>query len=207
MHTLLKTIFISFLTPVIALFLVDIFNPFEYVRFVNISVDTMYEFGITTYMTILGVAIKLIEDFLESKKAYIICTFYLKENDKDINNVPLIACDEQVGVATINCYLKLAGNLKRLRKCELELALPSWLDAQLNISDTVVDYVDKRLVWKFDGVLPESGIDEQIVKCKTKISLIKNDNVNDIYILLVPQIRKIYGVSFKTNGFKVQNGG
>ena len=202
--TLIKIVVKSIIIPLIAVFLLNKYNLFEYIKFV--PEDYRYEMGLTAYLTLLEMVSGIIQNILEAQKASVICTFYISENDKDIKNIPLIICDESVGVATISYYLELTGNLKKLRKCEFELALPSWVQAQLNNSDAVLNHVDDKLIWKFDRILPQTGAEHQTVKFKNKISLIKNDNGNNIYISLVPQIKKIYGDRIETNGFKLKNG-
>ena len=96
--------------------------------------------------------------------------------------------------------------MKRLRKCKMQMELPSWLTAQVSTSDTVLSYTGNLLIWEFDKMLPETGISNQNAAYKNKISLIKNISGNNISIKLEPQMKKIKGIAFETNGFKIQNG-
>lgn len=86
------------------------------------------------------------------------------------------------------------------------MELPSWLTAQISTSDTVLSYTGNLLIWEFDKMLPETGISNQSATYKSKISLIKNTSGNNISIKLEPQMKKMKGIGFETNGFKVQNG-
>lgn len=196
----LKAIFI----PVIAVWGLSKFNIFEYITFV--PQEYQYEIGLTVYLALIEAVYGLGENFIDSKKAKVVCVFFKSEMDKDGKNIPSIICDETMGVATINCYIELTGNLGRLRKCKLQMELPSWLTAQLSTSDTVLSYTGNLLIWEFDKMLPETGISNQSATYKSKISLIKNTSGNNISIKLEPQMKKIKGIGFETNGFKVQNG-
>lgn len=71
---------------------------------------------------------------------------FKSEMDKDRKNIPSIICDETIGVATIDCYIELTGNLERLRKCKLQMQLPSWLTAQISTSDTVLSCTGNLLI-------------------------------------------------------------
>lgn len=207
MHTLLKTVIISFITPIISIFVVDRFNLFEYIKFDSLSSDKIYEMGLTAYMTIVGVIINLIYDFLESKRTSIVCIFYTQEKNINIENTPLVVCDDEVGYTSISCHIEAKGNLKRLKKCKLNLSLPSWLDTQLNSNNIVVDYCDRNLIWNLGNILQQNSSKQQYAQYSIKIPLLKNDG-NDssvIEIDLAPEMKKKIGINFKTNTFKVRN--
>lgn len=201
---IIKIMLKAILIPIIAVLCLNKFNLFEYITFV--PEEYQYEIGLTVYLALIETLYGFVENFINSQKAKVVCVFFELETDKDGKNVPSIICDETIGVATINCYIELAGNLGRLRKCKLQMELPSWLTAQVSTSDTVLSYAGNLLIWEFDKMLPETGISNQSATYKSKISLIKNTSGNNISIKLEPQMKKIKGIGFETNGFKVQNG-
>ena len=86
------------------------------------------------------------------------------------------------------------------------MELPSWVTAQINVQDTVLSYEGNRLTWKFDRMLPASGLDNVSAEYKSKISLIKNSGGDNMMIKLEPKVKTIVGMKFETNGFKIQNG-
>lgn len=202
--TIIEVLLKALIIPIIAVVGLANFNVFEYVMFV--PVDYQYEIGLTVYLTLIEAIYGFVENIIEEKKASVICVFYLAETGKDINNTPSIICDEVIGVSTINCEIQVTGNLKRLRKCKLSLELPMWLTSQVNISDTVLNYTDNQLNWKFERMLPTSGINNQSASYKNKVSLIKTTTGDKLSIKLEPQMEKNFGVKFKTNGFKIKNG-
>lgn len=202
--TIIKIMLKAILIPIVAVLCLGKFNLFEYITFV--PEEYQYEIGLTVYLALIEALHGFGKNFINSKKAKIACVFFKTETDKDEKNVPFIICDETIGVATINCYIELTGNLKRLRKCKMQMELPSWLTAQVSTSDTVLSYTGNLLIWEFDKMLPETGISNQNAAYKNKISLIKNISGNNISIKLEPQMKKIKGIAFETNGFKIQNG-
>ena len=202
--TITKILLKAILIPVVAVWGLSKFNLFEYITFV--PEEYQYEIGLTVYLAIIETLYGVGESFIDSKKAKVVCVFFKSETDKDRKNIPSIICDETIGVATIDCYIELTGNLERLRKCKLQMQLPSWLTAQISTSDTVLSYTGNLLIWEFDKMLPETGISNQNATYKSRISLIKNTSGNNISIKLEPQMKKLKGIGFETNGFKVQNG-
>lgn len=202
--TMITIILKAILVPIVAIFFLNKFNLFEHITFV--PEEYQYEIGLTAYLALIEALYGFGENFINSKKASVVCVFFKSETDKDEKNIPSIICDEAVGVANINCNIELTGNLGRLRKCKLQMELPSWLTAQVSNSDTVLSYTGNLLIWEFDKLLPETGISNQSATYKSKISLIKNTSGNNISIKLEPQIKRIIGIAFKTNGFKIQNG-
>lgn len=202
--TIIKIILKAILIPILVVWCLNKFNLFEYITFV--PEEYQYEIGLTVYLALVESLFGFGENFIDSQKAKVVCVFFESEADKDEKNIPSIICDETIGVATINCFIELTGNLGRLRKCKLKLEVPSWLTAQVGTSDTVLSYAGNLLTWEFDKILPETGISNQSATYKGKISLIKNISGNNISIKLEPQMQKIIGVRFETNGFKIQNG-
>lgn len=200
----IKILLKAIIVPVIVVFGLSKFNLFEFITLV--PKDYQYEVGLTFYLAVTEAIYGLIQTNIEQNKANIKCIFYLLEVDKDIKNTPTIVCSGNVGVATINCHIVLGGNLKRLRKCNFILELPSWLTSQVNVSDTVLKYSNNQLCWEFDRLLPTDGIINQVAEYKNKLSLIKNVDENNLAIKLEPYTKKLYGVKFETNGFRVQNG-
>lgn len=202
--TTIKILLKAILIPIVAVWGLSKFNLFEYITFV--PEEYQYEIGLTVYLALIEALYGFGENFIDSKKAKVVCVFFKSETDKDGKNIPSIICDETIGVATINCYIELTGNLERLRKCKLQMELPSWLTAQISASDTVLSYIGNQLIWEFNKMLPETGISNQSATYKNKISLIKNISGNNISIRLEPQMKGVKGIGFETNGFKVQNG-
>lgn len=203
--TIVKLILKSLIIPIVAVISLNYFNLFEYVVFV--PEDYRYEVGLTVYLAISETIYGLIESWIERKQATVKCIFYVSDIDKDINNNPSIMCDsEGMGVASVNCYVELKGNLKKLRKCKISLKLPEWLSSQASTSDIVLNYSQNQLNWEFQSLLPETGIVEQIAKYKNKISFIRSTEDSSLSIILKPQMNKCLGVKFQTNCIKVQNG-
>ena len=202
--TIFKVVLKAIIVPIIVVFGLSKFNLFEYVTF--IPIDYQYEVGLTVYLALMETAYGMVENIIEQKKSKVVCTFYVSEADKNIGNTPLIVCDNEMGVATINCFLEVSGNLKKIRKSVLEMELPSWVTAQINVQDTVLSYEGNRLTWKFDRMLPASGLDNVSAEYKSKISLIKNSGGDNMMIKLEPKVKTIVGMKFETNGFKIQNG-
>lgn len=200
----IKILLKAIIIPVIVVYGLCKFNLFEFITFV--PKEYQYEVGLTVYLAVAETVYGLIQTYVEQKKAVIKCIFYRTEPDKDINNTPTITCSRNVGVATIDCHIVLSGNLKRLRKCNFIIDLPSWLTSQVSVSDTVLNYSNNQLCWRFDRLLPTDGINNQMAEYKSKLSLIKNQEDNNLAIILEPHIKKIYGVKFETNAFRVQNG-
>ena len=200
----IKIILKAILIPIVVVWCLNKFNLFEYITFV--PEEYQYEIGLTVYLALIEAVLGFIENFIDSKRAKVKCVFFKSEMDKDEKNVPSIICDETIGVAVISYNIMLTGNLGRLRKCKLKLEVPSWLVAQAYTSDTVLSYEGNLLTWEFDKILPETGINNQSATYKGKISLIKNISGNNMLIKLEPQMQKIIGVRFETNGFKIQNG-
>ena len=202
---IVKLVFKSIIIPIVVVALLNYFNLFEYITIV--PVEYRYEVGLTVYLAIAETVYGLIGSFIEKKRAHVRCTFYLSEVDKDTKNNPAIVCDSNgLGVATINCQFELSGNLKRLRKCKVNMELPEWLSSQVSSSDIVLDYSTNKLKWEFVRLLPETGLDGQIAKYKNKISFIRTTEESNLSIILQPQMNKCFGVSFETNFIKVQNG-
>ena len=110
--TIVKLILKSLIIPIVAVISLNYFNLFEYVVFV--PEDYRYEVGLTVYLAISETIYGLIESWIERKQATVKCIFYVSDIDKDINNNPSIMCDsEGMGVASVNCYVELKGNLKK----------------------------------------------------------------------------------------------
>lgn len=202
--TIIKIFLKAILIPIVTVWGLSKFNVFEYITF--IPEDYRYEIGLTVYLALIEALYEFGEKFVDSKKAKVVCIFFKSETDKDGKNIPTIICDATIGVAVINCYIELTGNLGRLRKCKLQMELPSWLTAQISASDAVLSYTGNLLTWEFSKMLPEMGIGDQSATYKSKISLIRNTSENNISIKLEPQMKKTKCISFETNGFKVQNG-
>ena len=203
--TIVKLILKSLIIPIVAVISLNYFNLFEYVVFV--PEDYRYEVGLTVYLAISETIYGLIESWIERKQATVKCIFYVSDIDKDINNNPSIMCDsEGMGVASVNCYVELKGNLKKLRKCKISLKLPKWLSSQASTSDIVLNYSQNQLIWEFQSLLPETGIVEQIAEYKNKISFIRSTEDSSLSIILKPQMNKCLGVKFQTNCIKVQKG-
>lgn len=132
--TITKILLKAILIPIVAVLGLSKFNLFEYITFV--PEEYQYEIGLTAYLALIETLYGVGESFIDSKKAKVVCVFFKSETDKDRKNIPSIICDETIGVATIDCYIELTGNLERLRKCKLQMQLPSWLTAQISTSDT-----------------------------------------------------------------------
>ena len=194
----------SVIIILIASFFVYKFNISEYMKF--IPPDYQYETGLALYMAGIEFLYDFIESLIEQKKSTILCTFYTSPQDINIENTPLIICDDAIGVANINCHLKVSGNLKKIRKSVLNLELPSWLDAQINAQYTVLSYQQNELKWTFDRMLPTTSTKPFSAEYKCKISFMKNTIGDNMIIPLEPNIDKKCGIKFKTNGFKIQNG-
>ena len=195
--TMITIILKAILVPIVAIFFLNKFNLFEHITFV--PEEYQYEIGLTAYLALIEALYGFGENFINSKKASVVCVFFKSETDKDEKNIPSIICDEAVGVANINCNIELTGNLGRVRKCKLQMELPSWLTAQVSNSDTVLSYTGNLLIWEFDKLLPETGISNQSATYKSKISLIKNTSGNNISIKLEPQMKRIIGIDFIIN--------
>lgn len=202
--TIIKVLLKAIIVPVIVVFGLSKFNLFEYMTF--IPTDYQYEVGLTFYLAFMEAVYGFVENAIEQKKSKITCTFYVSDADRNIENTPLIVCDNDVGVAIINCHLEVSGNLKKIRKSVLKLELPSWLTAQINVQDTVLSYGSNVLSWKFDRMLPSTGVNSLSAEYKSRISLIKNSSGDNMTIKLEPQIQKKWGLKFETNGFRIQNG-
>ena len=203
--TIVKLFLKSLIIPLVVVISLSYFNLFNYVIFV--PQDYRYEVGLTVYLAIAETIYGLIESWIGQKQATIKCIFYVSDIDKDINNNLSIMCDsEGMGVASVNCYIELKGNLKKLRKCKINLKLPEWLSSQASTSDIVLNYSENQLNWEFQSLLPETGIVEQIAEYKSKISFIRSTENSSLSIVLQPQINKCLGVKFETNCIKVKNG-
>lgn len=205
---IIKAIIKHFILPLIAIFIIVKFNLFSYIRF--IPEDYRFEGGLAVYLGIIGSIYESIENALEKKKAKITCTFYVY--DKEINNIPTIVCDDNSnGTAFLNCHIELEGNLKKLRNSSILLSLPEWLTSQVSSNDIVLNYNNNnQLLWTFDKLLPERGNQNQKAEYNQKIPFIINRADSSLSILLKPQIeqtKRYIGVSFESNGFKVENGG
>ena len=202
--TVIKLLLKSLIIPIIVVLSLSRFNVFEYMTF--IPTDYQYEVGLTVYLALAECIYSLIENLIEQKKSTISCTFYISSQDINIQNTPLIVCDDALGVASINCHLEVSGNLNTIRESVLNLELPSWLTAQINVQDTVLSYQQNTLKWEFNRMLPSTGTNPFPAKYECKISLIKNSSGDNMTIPLEPQIQKKWGLKFKTNGFRIQNG-
>lgn len=200
--SIIKILLKAILIPVFSALLLSKFNLSEYIPFV--PEEYQYEIGLTVYLALIEAIYGFCESFFNSRKAKVICVFYKVKEDKDIENIPTIICDDTIGVSTINYYIELTGNLKRLRKCKFKMELPPWLTIQLNISDEVLSYKNNQLIWEFDKILPATGIKNQNANCQNKISLIKNISGNNVSLDLKPKMEKKIGICFATNGFKVK---
>lgn len=98
---IIKIILKAILIPVIAVWGLSKFNVFEYITFV--PQEYQYEIGLTVYLALIEAVYGFGENFIDSKKAKVMCVFFKSEMDKDGKNIPSIICDEIIGVATINC--------------------------------------------------------------------------------------------------------
>lgn len=203
---IVKLLLKSLIIPIIVVISLSYFNLFQYITFV--PEDYCYEVGLTVYFAIAEALYSLAENCIKQNQAIVKCIFYSSDVDKDMNNNPTIVCNSgMLGVATINCHIELKGNLKKLRKCKINLNLPEWLSSQVSKSDIVLNYSQNQLNWKFQNLLPETGIVIQTAEYKNKISFIKSTEDSNLSIVLRPQISKCFGVSFETNYIKIQNGG
>ncbi len=203
--TIIKRLLKALLIPFVTVLVLSRFNIFGYITF--IPEDYRYEAGLTAYLALIEALYGFGEKYIDSKKAKIVCIFFKSETDRNGVNIPTVICDENMGVAVIQCDIKLTGNLGRLRRCELQMGLPSWISAQINASDEVLSYTENLLIWDFSRILPETGVSNQNVRHASRISLIRNTSENNISIKLQPQMKKkIRRISLETNGFTVQNG-
>lgn len=198
--------------PICAIGGISVFNLFEYFSF--IPEEYQYETGLAAYLAIMEVALDSVKKYIDSQRSNIECIFYKSEIEKDNEYKkisPIAIFDSEMDIANINVCLSVSGDIKYLRKCKLQMEIPSWLTAQTRKEDDVLEYNGHLLIWNLSKLLPRTGSNRQNACYKSKISLIKN-NHNNISINLEPQI-KIEGyflkrkmIVFKTNGFKVQSG-
>lgn len=203
--TIVKLILKSLIIPIIVILCLNFFNLFNYITFVPI--EYQYDVGLTVYLAVAEAIYTLIKKQIEQKQAIVRCIFYSTDVDKNIKTDPSIVCaDATDGVASIRCHIELKGNLKRLRKCNINLNLPEWLSSQANASDMILNYSENQLNWEFENLLPKYGDGEQKAEYNSKISFIRSTENSNLSITLKPHMNKCFGVKFETNCIKVQNG-
>ena len=202
--TIVKVLLKAILIPIISVLVLNKFDLTDYFTFV--PKEYRYEICLTICLAVIEALCEFLEKFIAAKRAEVTCVFSKSGNDKDIRNVPLLICESNMGVATIDCYIELKGNLKRLRKCKVQMVLPSWLTPQISAKDAVLKYLDDKLIWEFDKVLPREGNKDQYITLRNKISFIKNVDDNSMSIELDPQMKNVKGINFQTNKFKVKSG-
>ena len=204
LKVLIKAIFM----PLIAVYAISKFNIFSYMTFV--PEGYVFEAGITLYLAILEAVSELIEMAIESSRASVDVIFYKSISEKSLDNTPTIICDPETGVATLKCSIVLFGNVKRLRKCKLKIALPSWLSSQPRSNNRVLTYKENELTWDFEKLLPKGTKKKQKVEYSCDMSFIRCEESGVAEIVLQPeQIDKCnsLGIAFSVNSFKIQNRG
>ncbi len=204
MRKVLGIILKSVLLPIISIVLLKYFNLFQYITI--IPEDKQFEFGVAAYLAVLETICGFALEFFDNQRAQIECVFYSQGIDRNIDNTPFITCDETMGVASIKCFITLSGNIKRLKDCNIEMSLPSWLDSQISRNEDLLEYNEHKLVWKFNKLLPVGNNGNQAIEYDVKLSFIKNVSADNRTILLTPEMKKSLGIKFKTNSFKVRNG-
>ena len=172
-------------------------NIFEFITI--IPDNYKYDVGLTVYLAFFGFAYDWCDDYINSKRAQIVCTFYQLENVK-------IICDKSTGTAMICCELQLTGDSSRLRNCKLQMDLPQWLSSQVKNTDIVLEYTSDTLIWTFDHLIPDSKEKQVNVKYNVKIPFINNNGENKVSFKLFPTIKNNKTmIDFRTNGFYIQN--
>ncbi len=209
MRKILGIILKSILLPILSIALLRHFNLFQFITI--IPEEQQFEFGLAAYLAVFEAIGGIAWNYLEKQKAQIQCIFYVQEVDRNIDNTPLIVCNESTGVAYIKCHVSLNGNFKRLQNFEFELPLPSWLDSQINNTENLLEYSDHKMRWNLNALLPVSDNGNQAIEYDVKLGFIKNVNGDNREITLTPIIQKKCsikkcGIQFKTNSFKVRNG-
>ena len=149
---LLKIIVGALLIPILSLFLISKFNFFSYFSF--IPGDYQYEAGLGSYMFVLDVIYEYVVYHILRGQAKITFIMYKSECEINVNNTPTVVCsDNNYGVGSFNCNIKLEGNIKKLRRTRILLPLPPWLTYQIPKSDEIVSSTDDGIIWDFSNIL------------------------------------------------------
>ena len=206
----IKILLRAVLVPLIAVFLLNKFNFFNYITFV--PDDYKFDVGLTLYLAVLEAIAEILEQVYSNSLAEIECIFYQRPEDINIKNTPVFLCSDQTaGVANVSCRVQLKGNIKRLRNCRLSLDLPNWLTSQAPQSSQVMQYSGNSLIWSFDALLSNNTVvNEEGAKVTTTIPLIRTTGDETLVVVLQPELLpglKHFGVKLKTNGVKIQNRG
>lgn len=206
---LLKIVIGAILLPLVSMYLVNKFNFFSYFDF--IPEDQRFDAGLGVYFAIFDLMYEYIVYYITKQHTQITVVLYTVAREENINNTPTVICSETGGgVASLTCHIKLEGNLKRLKKCNLIMPLPSWVSTQIPQNDVAMSFRNGSLTWDFANILPASGDSEQNSEYVSKIALIRNQSDNTLSVTICPQLKKEHmwdsvAVSFKTNQAIIQN--
>lgn len=196
------------IAPILAVFFLDKFNICDY--FLFIPDEHRFDVGLSLYLAGLEIVAELLGSLYSNSFAEIECIFYNDVDNKNINNTPSFVCDsENSGVTNIHCEIKLKGDIKKLKQCQLTMNIPGWVTSQIPKSKQTIKYSENTITWSFDKFLSDSAIADGNGTCATISFPLINSTEDEIMSEVIrPTLKKpvfCFGVKLKTNGIKIQN--
>nr|WP_294490583.1 hypothetical protein [uncultured Anaerosporobacter sp.] len=183
--------------PLIAIFLLNCFNLFDYVKF--IPSDFTFEVGLAGYLGILECVYFKLHKIFKSRKVNIECIFSCAGQHNSIDNTPQITfCND---VAIINGSLKVSGRTSKINKNTLLVSFPDWVDIQvknncgISVNNNTCKIDLSKMINKSDTMVEDALF-------KFKINIIKNYTADVEYsITIKPRLEKNLGYNFTSNKF------
>ena len=204
-----KIISNAILVPLISVFLLNKINILSYFTF--IPIDKQFDIGLICYMAFFGTVFEVVLYLVNQRKVTVECIFYNNINEKSLQNTPAVICRESAGgVAYVQCGIKLIGNIKRLKTCQVTMNLPKWVTVQIGQDDQVASYCNNDLVWDFSNIISLRGTRNQSAEYDSQISFIRNQSDNTLRITVKPTLNgknfwHTFGIKFVTNSVNIIN--
>lgn len=192
----------------LAIYLVQIFNIFEYVPIV--PVDIVQETGLTTYLSILELArseiFEWIEKTISERQNTITCAFAIKGDEADITHSPIIEVRDGNSVKPIDVVIKLKGKKRKISTQKIEIGFPDWVDIQNVNRDTKAHIRGRKWYVNLSDIVESCSENVDISRIYT-IALIKNvsdDGLSDS-VNFSHDNKKFNSVKYVTNSMTIKN--
>lgn len=199
--TLLK----ATLKPLGAVLLVGCWNPIMLLSFV--PKDYFFDIGFIVYVAVLDLAIECVEKRVIKSDSEIQCIWYIDELRENRHSKPVVLMDiNNCHYSKIFCHIYISGNYKRLKKTEIELAVPDWFTVQPEKLD-LVSRSNGKIILDLGRLLPEdSSKEKEQVDTRVRFDFLSNTSA-DRSIVMRPVINNVWRTDFWSNEFEVQNNG
>lgn len=195
-------------TTLLAIFLVQAFNIFEYVPIV--PVEIVQETGLTAYISILelvrGWMFEWIEKVMSENQSSVTCVFSIKGDRADATHNPIIEVKDGNSVRSVDISINIKAKKGKSITGKIEVEFPDWVDVQNVNRDTKSHVQGRKWYVDLNDVIGNCREDVNLNRIYT-ISIIKNmsdDGLSDS-VKFSYEKKKISNVRYVTNGLTIKN--